>query len=158
MADTGVDTTFLELAAVANDIVREMRVRSDAAGLAVPLTQNQSQIMSCVHNAPGCSPSQIATSTGLQRANVSTALRELRDRGLIESVPDETDRRVQRVYATALADETLAALRAGWAAVLEQAWDGDPEVLARTTQTLSALRDRLTAVSAPADAPLPTPR
>ncbi len=156
MDDTDVDATFVELAAVANDIVREMRVRSAATGTDAPLTQNLSQIMSCVHGAPGSTPSQIATRTGLQRANVSTALRELRERGFVESVPDEHDRRVVRIFSTRAADDTLASLRSGWAAVLADAWDGDPDALARATRTLTALRDRLTAAAEPADLSLPT--
>lgn len=144
MADNDVDTTFAELAAVVNDIVREMRVRSAAGGPAYRLTQNQSQIMSCVHSAPGSTPSQIAERTGLRRANVSTALKELRADGYIESVADRSDGRVVRVYATARADRTLAMLRSGWADVLASAWAGEAAELAQATGMLMRLRDGLT--------------
>lgn len=144
MADNDVDTTFAELAAVVNDIAREMRVRSAAGGPAYRLTQNQSQIMSCVHSAPGSTPSQIADRTGLRRANVSTALKELRAGGYIESVADRSDGRVVRVYATARADRTLAALRSGWADVLASAWAGEADELTQATGMLIRLRDGLT--------------
>ncbi|MBB6389931.1 MarR family winged helix-turn-helix transcriptional regulator [Microbacterium thalassium] len=157
--DEGAEVVFVELATVVNDVVREMRVRSSANGPAIPLTQNQSQIMSCVHSAPGSTPSQIAARTGLQRANVSTALRDLRDRDYIESEPDAHDRRAVRIYATARADETLAGLRAGWAGVLAEAWHDDPETLASVTETLALLRNRLMAiVPQPSSAPVPTAR
>lgn len=150
--DARSQAVFLELADVVNDIAREIRVRSAHETPVVPLTPTQGQIMRFVHTHPGCSASDIADGSGLQRANVSTALRELRSRGYLVSHRDETDGRSIRIHATERADETIARLRAGWAAQLAEAWAGDDartdEVAAcadleQATALLARVRDRL---------------
>ncbi|MDX2377519.1 MarR family winged helix-turn-helix transcriptional regulator [Microbacterium sp. LRZ72] len=120
--DTGNDPDFVLLAELVVDIAREIRVRSDLTTPIVSLTPTQSQVMRYVHTYPGCSASDIADGSGLRRANVSTALRELRGRGYLTSQRDETDGRSIRIYATARADENLARLREAWSALIAQAW------------------------------------
>ena len=141
---------FLELADVINDIAREIRVRTAHETPVVPLTPTQGQIMRFVHTHPGCSASDIADGSGLQRANVSTALRELRSRGYLVSHRDETDGRSIRIHATERADETIARLRAAWAGQLESAWaasdtDGPAPLdeLEHATALLTRVRDSL---------------
>lgn len=143
------EVTFLELADLFIDIAREIRVRSAQTTPVVPLTQTQSQIMRFVHLHPGCSASDIADGGGLQRANVSSALRELRTRGYLVSERDEADGRAIRITATAEADANIARLRRSWADLIETAWEhegaGDIDSLSAVTATLSRIRSGLSA-------------
>ncbi len=140
--------TLVELAALVVDIAREIQVRTAVETPVVPLTQTQGQVMRFVHTHPGCSASDIADGAGLQRANVSTALRDLRARGYITSRRDEADGRAIRIDATARADQTIATLRRSWAAQLAGALRTDPDALDEldaVTATLARIRDGLTA-------------
>ena len=87
------------------------------------LTQTQAQVMRFVHDNPGCSASDIATAGGLLRANVSPALRVLKDRGYITSERDDADGRAIRIHSTPLADDTIGALRRSWAELIARAWE-----------------------------------
>ncbi len=132
-----VDPVFREVAVLVVDIAREIQVRAALSTPVVPLTQTQGQVMRYVHDHPGCSASDIADGSGLQRANVSTALRDLRGRGYITSQRDESDGRAIRIDATPLADETIAKLRTSWAGLVAQAWD--PDAGGRASSGLDAL-------------------
>ncbi|SFR89601.1 DNA-binding transcriptional regulator, MarR family [Microbacterium sp. cf046] len=119
------DAEFLELAVLVVDIAREIQLRAAMSTPVVPLTQTQGQVMRYVHDHPGCSATDIADGSGLQRANVSAALRDLRGRGYITSRRDEDDGRAIRIDATPLADETIAKLRRSWAELVSDAWNAD---------------------------------
>ncbi len=148
--DTAVDERFTDLAQAVIDIAREIQLSAARSAPVVPLTQTQGQIMRYVHKNPGCTPSDIADGAGLQRTNVSTALRELRGRGYITSSRDEVDGRAIRVEATALSEETIHGLTAAWARLLAGAWTaepvaGDDGALEIATTALTRVRDRLAA-------------
>jgi DNA-binding MarR family transcriptional regulator len=149
MSDDPIDDPrFLALADLFIDIAREIRLRAATTTPVVPITQTQGQVMRYVHNHPGCSASDIAEGSGLQRANVSSALRELRGRGYITSRRDEEDGRAIRIEATALADDTIARLRSSWGSLLEQAWgesSTSSDALATVTASLIRLRNGLDA-------------
>lgn len=122
------DDDFAGLADLLLDLGRELRNRTTLSPGSPTLTQTQSTLMRFVHANPGCTPSEAAAGTGLQRTNVSTALRELRAAGYLDTTPHESDARGLRIHATALADENLARLRGRWVELLEAAWaDGSPE-------------------------------
>jgi DNA-binding MarR family transcriptional regulator len=118
------EPSFELLAELIIDVAREVQLRAVQTTPVVPLTQTQGQVMRFVHSHPGCSASDIADGSGLQRANVSAALRELRGRGYITSRRDDDDGRAIRIEATALADDTIDKLRASWATLVERAWTG----------------------------------
>lgn len=141
-----MDPRFATLADLVIDVAREIRIRGAVAGPGVPLNQTQSQVMRYVHGHPGCSASEIAGRTGVKRANVSTAITELRDLGYLVSRKDEHDGRMIRIEATPQANETLDRLRASWSGLLATAWgsevsDLDP-VIARLDQLLKGLAQR----------------
>lgn len=118
----GRHAEFTELAQLVIDIAREIQLRAARTTPVVPLTQTQGQVMRYVHLHPACTPSEIADGSGLQRANVSAALRELRARDYLTTERDELDGRAQRITATPLADANIAKLRSSWAGLLEDAW------------------------------------
>jgi DNA-binding MarR family transcriptional regulator len=173
MNDATDGAVFPLIADLVIDIAREIQLRAVQTTPVVPLTQTQGQVMRYVHTHAGCSASDIADGSGLQRANVSTALRELRGRGYITSRRDDEDGRAIRIEATELADETIQKLRGSWAALVEHAWQtgssGDAEVPASVIETLSRIRaglhaDRATkpflqgspaAAASPADSTMP---
>lgn len=132
---TGGYDPFAELADLTIDIAREIRLRGEAT-----LTATESQVMRFLHQHPHCTPSEVAAGTGLLRANVSPALAKLKRLGFVESVPDESDARSIRLRATLLAEQTLAQLRASWAAMLADAWpdEAPPEQTAAVFRSLLA--------------------
>jgi DNA-binding MarR family transcriptional regulator len=141
-----MDPRFATLADLVIDVAREIRIRGAVAGPGVPLNQTQSQVMRYVHGHPGCKASEIADRIGVKRANVSTAITELRELGYLTSRRDEHDGRAVRIEATAQADETLDRLRASWSELIASAWDGDDgdldPVIARLEGLLRGLSRR----------------
>jgi DNA-binding MarR family transcriptional regulator len=73
---------------------------------------------------PGALPSQLAVATGLQRSNLSTVLRGLEEKGLIERVADPEDGRSVRIHPTAQAVRNYAIVRREWASAVAAAVDG----------------------------------
>lgn len=114
--------TYARLADAVVDVARELRLSSSAERGSELLTQSQSQVMRFIHAHDGCSATEIATATGLQRANVSRALAELGRLGFVESTRGTRDARTITVSATDLAWHTIASLRASWAQALQRAW------------------------------------
>lgn len=122
-----LDDDFADLADLLLDLGRELRLRTVLSPGAPTLTQTQGTLMRYVHRNPGCTPSEAAAGTGLQRTNVSTALRELRALGYLETSPHEGDARGLRIRTTALADENLQRLRERWVELLQEAWNAHPD-------------------------------
>lgn len=159
--DERIDSAdFRLLAELVIDVAREVQLRAVQRTPVVPLTQTQGQVMRFVHANPGCSASDIADGAGLQRANVSTALRELRARGYLTSRRDDVDGRAIRIEATELADETIDRLRGSWAELIESAWTkaaASPEPPAAAIGVLSRIRAGLHADRATKAFPLDAP-
>jgi DNA-binding MarR family transcriptional regulator len=156
------DPLFREVAVLVVDIAREIQLRAALSTPVVPLTQTQGQVMRFVHDHPGCSASDIADGSALQRANVSTALRDLRGRGYITSQRDDVDGRAIRIDSTPLADDTIAKLRTSWADLIAQAWDEDAEAghspnLGHLSADLARIRDGLRAHRATKSFRIPSP-
>lgn len=149
---------FTLLAQVLVDVAREIQLRAAHSTPVVPLTPTQGQIMRFVHAHPECTASDIADGAGLQRTNVSTALRELRGRGYLTSRRDESDGRAIRIRATERADATIGALRRTWADLLAGAWPDDAgRDVAEVTELLATVRARLGADRAKKAFPLEAP-
>jgi DNA-binding MarR family transcriptional regulator len=77
---------------------------------------------------PGALPSQVALATGLQRSNLSTVLRGLEEKGLIERVADPDDGRSIRIHPTSKAIGNYELVRREWASAVAAAVDGDLDV------------------------------
>lgn len=106
------DTQSADLAEVILGIARELRLRIDADP--DHLTLSESHVMRYINHRPGVAPSDVARHTGLQRSNVSTALRALEKRGLLERRSDPADARAVRLFPTERATVDLARLRRQW--------------------------------------------
>jgi DNA-binding MarR family transcriptional regulator len=137
---------WAELADLVLTISREIQFREYASPEAISLSIPEGTVMRYLHRCPGVPPSQIAEATGLQRTNVSSALRSLEANGLIERRDSPEDRRGSRIYPTPLGTSNYALVRLEWASLLsaaaEQA-DGlaaTLELLARIERGLVAMR------------------
>jgi len=108
----------------------------------VPLTETERQIMRVVDLYPGAAPSEIARRTRLQRTNVSTALRNLEDKGMISRAA--TTGRGIAVTPTEHAAANLRILRAAWSRELAGILGDDLDAVRRCNQLLSHLEQRLT--------------
>lgn len=113
------------LAELADRIVQiSRRIEPHVLG-AVPLTATEATVLRWVHRHPDSSPSEAAEATALQRSNVSTALKGLEGKGMIERYRDADDARLVRLRLTSHAEEDSAGLNERWRAVLTEALDGD---------------------------------
>jgi DNA-binding MarR family transcriptional regulator len=77
---------------------------------------------------PGALPSQMALATGLQRSNLSTVLRGLEQKGLIERLADPVDGRSVRIHPTTKAIRNYAIVRREWGSAVASAVDGDRDI------------------------------
>jgi len=130
-----------ELADLLLNVGRLVRSRTPAGADAVPLSETERTVMRVIDLFPGASPSEISGRAGLQRTNVSTALRTLEDKGLISR--SSTSGRGVAVEPTQLAADNLRALRAAWSRELTGALGDDLDDVRKCVDLLSKLELRL---------------
>jgi DNA-binding MarR family transcriptional regulator len=137
---------WAELADLVLSISREIQFRGYSSAEAISLSIPEGTVMRYLHRHPGVPPSQIAEATGLQRTNVSSTLRSLEARELIERRGCPEDRRGSKIYPTALGTSNYALVRQEWAGLLSAAAEQADsltdtlELLARIEQGLVAMR------------------
>ena len=119
---------WAELADHVLEIAREIQFRGYTSREAVSLTPSEGTVMRYLFPHPGALPSQVAFATGLQRSNLSTVLRGLEEKGLIERVADPEDGRWVRIHPTARAVRNYALVRREWGSAMAAAAEGDPAV------------------------------
>ena len=131
---------YADLADLVLNVARLIRLRTPAAPDVVPLTATERQVMRIVDLDPGCAPSRIAERTGLQRTNVSTALRGLEAKGMLTRAGHG---RTVTVRPTELARTNLEVLRGAWSELLaDLLHDVDPATISRCNETLAQLERR----------------
>ncbi len=133
-----------ELADVAEAILgiaRELRLRIDADSDG--LTPSESHVMRYINHRPGVTPGEVARFTGLQRSNLSSALRSLERRDLIRRRPDPGDARSVHLFPTRRAITGLARLRRQWAAQVAEGLRGDTRRIGAAAEILSRLESGL---------------
>lgn len=121
-------------------------IGADAA-IADPLPLSELEIMRLLARRPDLSVNEVAGELGLRSTNVSTAVRSLVDRGLLERHNDSNDGRVVRLAPTALALAAREAREKSWGAALDETLGGlpaeDRERLLASVLALRLLADRL---------------
>lgn len=132
--------SLAEFADLILNVGRLIRVRTPDTAEGVPLNETERQVMRLVDLHPRCAPSEIAARGRLQRTNVSTALRSLEGKGMIER---STVGRHVEVTPTRLAVTNLQALHAAWGDELAPFLRSDAS-LRRCTELLRTLEERLT--------------
>lgn len=115
MSDSREDP-YADLADLVLNVSRLIRLRTPTAPEVVSLTATERQVMRVVDVHPGCSPSEIAARTRLQRTNVSTALRGLESKGMV--MRSSTNGRGIAVTPTERAQSNLEVLRGAWSGLL----------------------------------------
>src|SRR5262245_8652116 len=95
-----VEERWAELADLVLIIAREIQFRGYSDERAVPLTASEGMVMRYLQANPVAPPNQVAASVGLQRSNLSTLLRGLEAKGLVERHTSPEDRRGVTVRLT----------------------------------------------------------
>lgn len=117
---------WADLADVVLALARAITTDAHRDPLVVDLTATEINVMRYVDRHPGTSPTAVAVATGLQRSNLSRAIRDLEAKGMIARTADASDGRQARLEPTERAAANLARLRANWSRLLGSAGaDGD---------------------------------
>jgi len=125
-APPAADPRWADLADLVLIIGREIQFRGYTDERAVSLSPSEGMVMRHLQRDPAAPPSRIAAATGLQRTNLSTVLRGLERKGLIERRAQPEDGRGVTVHPTELGRRNYALVRNEWAdAVSAAAAAGD---------------------------------
>ena len=92
---------------------------------AVSLSQSEGMVMRYLQRDPAAPASRIAAATGLQRTNLSTVLRGLERKGLIERRAQPEDGPGVTVHPTELGRRNYALVRGEWAEAVAVAAGAD---------------------------------
>jgi DNA-binding MarR family transcriptional regulator len=132
--------TSEQLAALADvvlDLAHKLDIRNPKLRDVVPLTGTEVAVIREIHRNPNLTPSQLAEATGLQRSNISTAVRTLETGGLVmrEQVPG--DARSITLAPTPRAAESVARINAYW---VDRLAETPAESLAEAVTALDSLK------------------
>jgi DNA-binding MarR family transcriptional regulator len=122
------DEQLADLAELIVNVARRIRTHGHDDDRIVRLTMRASAVMRYVGTHPGTTPSAAAHATGIQRSNLSAALRELEAKGLVTLSQDERDARGVRLHRTPLSAANHALMRAGWVEQFRAALEDDADV------------------------------
>ncbi|MFD3500546.1 MarR family winged helix-turn-helix transcriptional regulator [Streptomyces sp. NPDC058676] len=142
-AEPGDEQRWAELADLVLIISREVQFRGYADERAVPLSPSEGMVMRHLQHDHAAPPSRIATATGLQRTNLSTVLRGLEQKGLIERRADPGDGRGVTVHTTDHGRANYALVRREWANAVSAAADHDATHLDAALALLTAVESGL---------------
>ncbi|WP_406278622.1 MarR family transcriptional regulator [Nocardia sp. NBC_00881] len=120
-ASNASDDLWADFADLVLIISREIQFRGYSSKEAVSLSPSEGIVMRYLHRHPGAIPSRIAHASGLQRSNLSTVLRGLEDKGVIERRSSAEDGREVKIYPTARGTSNYALVRAEWAGLVSAA-------------------------------------
>lgn len=117
-----------DLADLVLAVSRAIKARTAADPSVLDLSATEVTVLRFIDHHPDSSPSVVAAGTGLQRSNMSRALRDLEAKGLVRRATDPADSRQSLLRSTDLAAQNLARIRAVWASILDAALDGREDV------------------------------
>jgi DNA-binding MarR family transcriptional regulator len=111
----------LRTALALHAIWRNMR-RMGEAGLGLDsLPPSEADVLGYIGESAGPSVTEVARALRMQPSNVSTAVRSLLERKLVERRVDPRDRRVARLYVTPYAAKTRRRIEGIWAETIAAA-------------------------------------
>lgn len=130
-----------DLVDVVMAVARGVKAQAAADPAVLDLSATEITVLRYLDHHPDVGPSAVAAATGLQRSNMSRALRDLEAKGLVRRSADPGDSRHAVLRSTELAAENLSRLRAIWAKLLGDALDasGDRHDVASALSLLRAL-------------------
>lgn len=141
----GGDDRWADLADLALIIAREIQFRGYTDERAVPLSPSEGMVMRHLLGDPAAPPSRIAAATGLQRTNLSTVLRGLEAKELIERHTSPDDRRGVTVHVTERGRANYSLVRQEWATAVATAAGHDTANLDAALALLNAVEAGLVA-------------
>ena len=141
----GTDVRWADLADLVLIISREIQFRGYTDERAVPLSPSEGMVMRHLQGDPEAPPSRIAAATGLQRTNLSTVLRGLETKGLIERRTCPDDRRGVTVHVTEHGRTNYTLVRQEWATAVSAAVGHDTGNLDAALTLLAAVETGLVA-------------
>lgn len=133
------DEGWSELADLVLIIAREIQFRGYTDERAVRLSQSEGMVMRYLQRDPAAPPSRIAAATGLQRTNLSTVLRGLEHKGLVERRAYPDDARGVTVHLTELGKTNYSLVRREWGTAVSAAAGGDTRNLDAALALLAAV-------------------
>jgi DNA-binding MarR family transcriptional regulator len=106
----GIDETLLEQI---HSLMHQYRRRQYQALRDAPesVTHMESKVLSFFIGHPGAKPSDLAAHSGRDKGQLTRLIAGLRERGLLEAVADESDRRVLCLHATRSGIAAMQAVR-----------------------------------------------
>lgn len=130
-----------DLADVVMTVARAVRSQASADPDVVELSATEVTVLRFIDHHPDVSAGAVAAATGLQRSNLSRALRDLEAKGLVRRSADPSDSRQVVLRSTRRAAENLARLRHIWATLLGDALaaSGEEHDIASALELLHAL-------------------
>jgi DNA-binding MarR family transcriptional regulator len=134
---------WADLADLALIISREIQFRGYTDERAISLTQSEGIVTRYLLQNDPAAPSQIAAATGLQRTNLSTTLRGLEQKGLIQRQANPADGRGVTVSLTELGRSNRALVRHEWAMTVSEAAGHDTTHLGAALTLLTTIKDGL---------------
>lgn len=134
------DDAYIELADAVLAVARAVKSRIYADPEVITLNATEITVMRYIDQHPGCGPSAVATAVGLQRSNLSKALRGLEVKGMVQREVDSVDNRHAALRPTPRAAESLTRLQRSWIDLLGEAGrevsDADLQTAVRVLCTL----------------------
>lgn len=143
-AARATDERWADLADLVLIIAREIQFRGYTDERAVSLSQSEGMVMRYLQRDPAAAPSRIAAATGLQRTNLSTVLRGLERKGLIERRAYPEDGRVVTVHLTERGKTNYSLVRREWGTAVSAAAGYDTRNLTAALNFLAAVEAGLT--------------
>jgi DNA-binding MarR family transcriptional regulator len=102
-------------------IAREINFGGYSSEEAISLSPSEGVVMRYLFRHPGAMPSKVAEAAGLQRSNLSTVLKSLEKKGVLERRPSAEDAREVHIHPTALGKSNYALVRKEWARRVSEA-------------------------------------
>jgi DNA-binding MarR family transcriptional regulator len=134
---------WADVADLALIISREIQYRGYSDEQALSLTQSEGMVMRYLLQGDPAAPSQIAAETGLQRTNISTVLRGLERKGLVQRQANPSDGRGVTVSPTERGRRNYDLVRHEWAKAVAAAAGRDTTHLDAALALLTAVKDGL---------------
>lgn len=139
-ARTSHTERLADLADLILALSRAIKARTATDPTLINLSATEVTVLRFIDHHPDASPSAVAAGTGLQRSNLSRAVRDLEHKALVRRTADPTDSRQSLLRSTKLAAENLARIRAVWSTMLAEAVpDPQPADLDAALRLLGAL-------------------
>ncbi|UNB54642.1 MarR family winged helix-turn-helix transcriptional regulator [Mycolicibacterium sp. YH-1] len=119
--DGHTEDRMADLADLILALARTISTEAHLDAQVVELTATEINVMRFIDRHPGASPTAVAAATGLQRSNLSRAVRSLEEKGLVSRSVGGGDARQAQLNPTPRAEANLRRLRANWSRLLGNA-------------------------------------